>query len=134
MSTPYRRRRPHLVRNLWVYRKLVLLAMALGLVLWFIWINNAAVIVHFPFGLGAIESTSGVVILLSVLAGVVLSALAVAVFVTARQLRRPPGGPDEPVATGGPGKSGGLLDDDLPPPGYAARAEEGFPGTGWSAR
>jgi uncharacterized integral membrane protein len=131
MASPYRRRRPLLVRNMWVYRKLVLLAMALGLTLWFILINNTAVTVYFPFGLGSIESTSGVVILMSLLAGVLLSALAVAVFVTIRQVRRPPPGPDEPVA---PTKPVGVRDDDLPPPGYAARAEEGFPGTGWSAR
>ena len=37
MASPYKRRRPSLVRNFWVYRRVVGLAMALGLMLWFIW-------------------------------------------------------------------------------------------------
>ncbi len=131
MASPYRRRRPLLVRNLWVYRRLVLLAMVLGMILWFIWINHTPVTVYFPFGLGAIESTSGVVILLSMLTGVILSALSVAVFVAIRQIKRPAAPPEEPSP---PGKSTGVLDDDLPPPGYAARTDEGFSGTGWTAR
>lgn len=131
MASPYRRRRPLLVRNLWVYRRLVLLAMILGLILWFIWINHTPVTVYFPFGLGAIESTSGVVILLSMLVGVILSALSVAVFVAVRQIKKPTPPPEEPSR---PEKPPGVLDDDLPPPGYAARTDEGFPGAGWTTR
>ena len=52
MASPYKRRRPSLVRNFWVYRKLIALAMVLGLMLWFIWANNAPVTVSFPFRLG----------------------------------------------------------------------------------
>src|SRR5580704_1415021 len=69
MTTGYKRRRPSLVRNFWVYRRLVGLAMVLGLMLWFIWANNAKVTVFFPFGLGTYESRLGLIILLSALVG-----------------------------------------------------------------
>ena len=54
-SSPYKRRRPSIVRNFWVYRRLVGLAVVLGLMLWFIWANNAPVTVAFPFGLGTLH-------------------------------------------------------------------------------
>src|SRR5579871_941850 len=76
MASPYKRRRPSIVRNFWVYRRLVGLAMVLGLMLWFIWANNAEVTVAFPFGLGTLKSTTGLVILLSALVGSIVTALA----------------------------------------------------------
>src|SRR5262252_1732122 len=69
MASPYKRRRPSIVRNFWVYRRVVGLAMVLGLMLWFIWANNAPVTVSFPFRLGTLTSTTGLVILLSALVG-----------------------------------------------------------------
>jgi uncharacterized integral membrane protein len=69
MASPYKRRRPSIVRNFWVYRRLVGLAMVLGLLLWFIWANNTPVTVSFPFRLGTWKSTIGLVILMSALAG-----------------------------------------------------------------
>jgi uncharacterized integral membrane protein len=75
MASPYKRRKPSLVRNFWIYRRLVGLALVLGLLLWFIWANDAKVVVSFPFGLGKLESKSGLVILLSALVGSVATAL-----------------------------------------------------------
>ena len=122
MASPYKRRRPSLLRNLWVYRKLVALAMVLGLMLWFIWANNAPVTVEFPFGLGKLASTVGLVILLSAVVGAVVTALTMTVIVTLR--RRHSWRPEESEA--------GHLPEDRPPPDYAAKTEEGFKETDWS--
>ena len=75
MSSPYKRRRPSLIRNFWVYRWMVAAAVVLGLLLGFVFINSAPVTVYFPFGLGQISSTAGVVVLLGALAGSVLTVL-----------------------------------------------------------
>ena len=69
MTSPYKRRRPSILRNFWVYRRLVLVAMVLGLLLWFIWANNEQVTVAFPFRLGKVTSSVGVIILTSALVG-----------------------------------------------------------------
>lgn len=122
MASPYRRRRPSLVRNLWVYRKLIVLAMVLGLMLWFIWANNASARVEFPFGLGAWSSTVGVVSLLSALVGAAVTALAMAVAVTFRRLQGTRDQADEPVTLG----------DDRPPPDYAAKTPDGLSDPKWS--
>src|SRR5690242_7301021 len=74
------KRRPSLIRNFWVYRRLIGLAMILGLLLWFIWVNDDKVKVAFPFGLGVFESTSGLVILLSALVGSAVTALAMTLY------------------------------------------------------
>ena len=87
MASPYKRRRPSIVRNFWVYRRLVGLAMVLGLMLWFIWANDAAVTVAFPFGLGTLESTTGLVILLSALVGSVMTALTMTLVLAWRRVR-----------------------------------------------
>jgi len=124
MAFTYKRRRTSIVRNFWVYRRLVLVAMVLGLMLWFIWANNAAATVAFPFGLGKFESTIGLVILLSSLVGSVAGAL-VLTLVLALRRRNPSGtrgGPNEPSN----------LPDDRPPPDYASKTTEGFPESRWS--
>lgn len=125
MTSPYKRRRPQLLRNLWVYRRLVALAMVLGLLLWFIVINNTPVTIHFPFRLGEISSTSGIILLLGALAGSLATALAMTVVWTlhrARRLRQPGAPP--------------MADEihDRPPPDYAAKTPEGFSDSPWSAR
>jgi len=122
MASPYKRRRPSLVRNLWIYRKLIVLAMVLGLMLWFIWANNAAVTVEFPFGLGSWSSTVGLVSLLSALAGAVVTALAMAVAVTFRRIQH---SRDE-------GDDSANLVEERPPADYAAKTPEGFTGSKWS--
>jgi uncharacterized integral membrane protein len=128
MSYPYKRRRPHLIRNLWVYRRLVALAAAFGLMLWFILINNTAVTVYFPFGLGEISSTSGLIILLGALAGSVVTALALALVLAIRRVRT--------GREGEPSRAPDLADeiDDRPPPDYAAKTGEGFSDARWSGR
>ena len=122
MASRYKRRRPSLVRNLWIYRKLIALAMVLGLMLWFIWANNAPARVEFPFGLGGISSTVGIVSLLSALAGAGVTALAMAVAVTFRRIRHTR--EDDAAAP--------ALAEDRPPADYAAKTPEGFSDPKWS--
>ena len=69
MAYEYKRRRPSIIRNFWVYRRLIGTAVLLGLMLWFISANHDPVTVAFPFGLGKLTSTTGIVILLSALVG-----------------------------------------------------------------
>ena len=60
MASPYKRRRKRsLIRNLWVYRRLVALAVVVGLLLWFVLTNNERVTIAFPFRLGSFQSTTG---------------------------------------------------------------------------
>ena len=122
--SPYKGRRPSIVRNFWIYRRLVALACALGLMLWFIWANDAAVTVAFPFGLGVWKSTTGLVILLSALFGSVVTALAMTLFLTLRHVRGMSAKPDDEAAA--------PLADDRPPADYAARTTEGFSESDWS--
>ena len=122
MTSPYKRRRPSIVRNFWVYRRLIGLAVVLGLMLWFIWANNAAVTVAFPFGLGKLSSSLGLVILLSALVGAIVTALAMTFFFTLRRSRRGGGGGDEPNE----------LPEDRPPDDYAAKTPEGFSEPRWN--
>ena len=124
MAFTYKRRRPSIVRNFWIYRRLVALAMVLGLMLWFIWANNAPATVAFPFGLGKFESTIGLVILLSSLVGSVATAL-VLTLIYAIRLRQPSGPRGGP---GGPAE----LPEDRPPSDYAAKTTDGFPDPDWS--
>ncbi len=123
MAFTYKRRRASLLRNFWVYRRLVGLAMILGLLLWFIWANGERVTVAFPFGLGQFTSTTGLIILLSALVGSIVTALAMTI-VFALRLRKGVRADDEDAST--------PLSDDRPPSDYAAKAGEGFPDTNWS--
>jgi len=124
MPYQYRRRRPSLIRNFWVYRRLIGTAVLLGLMLWFIWANNAPVTVSFPFRLGQYESTLGVVILLSSLLGSAVTFLIMTVVGTMRKLRNQQNPPDLPQAN--------ELVEDRPPPDYAAKTSEGFSNAKWS--
>src|ERR1700751_5475865 len=117
--SPYRGRRPSLVRNFWIYRRLVALAFALGLMLWFIWANDTTVTVAFPFGLGAWTSTTGLVILLSALFGSGMTALAIALVYTWRRVRGGTAKTDEEASN--------PIEVDRPPADYAAKTPEGFP-------
>jgi uncharacterized integral membrane protein len=125
MNSPYKRRRPSLLRNFWVYRRLVLLAMVLGLILWFTWANNSPVTVAFPFGLGSFSSTSGRVILLSALVGSLTTAMAMTIF-GVWKLRHVVGRP--PVET----EHRTDLPEELPPADYASKTAEGFRGSRWT--
>jgi uncharacterized integral membrane protein len=123
----YRRRRPSLLRNLWVYRRLVGAAMVLGLLLWFVVINSAQVTVYFPFRLGQVTSSVGVILLLGALAGSLATGLILTLVLALRRLKAQPAERDA-------GDDGANLPDDRPPADYAAKAKEGFPDAGWSAR
>lgn len=124
MAYQYKRRRPSIIRNFWVYRRLIGTAVLLGLMLWFIWANDAKVTVAFPFGLGSLTSTTGIVILLSALFGSVVTILATTVFFALRRLRSTPSPQDPPHPSEPP--------PDIPPPDYAAKTTEGFPNAHWS--
>ena len=134
-SPYYKRRRRSLVRNLWVYRRLVALAVVLGLILWFVLTNNERVSIAFPFGLGNFQSTTGLVILLSALVGSLATGLGLTIFWAIRTRGRlvPD---DELINTTGPAgkpRGGSLADDDLPPPDYAAKTGDGLNrGEPWS--
>jgi uncharacterized integral membrane protein len=125
MAYQYKRRRPSILRNFWVYRRLIGSAVLLGLILWFVWANDTAVTVAFPFRLGQLSSTVGVVILMSVLVGSLLTFLIMTVVMTMRKMRRPPE-QLEPQSTN-------AVVEDRPPPDYAAKTTEGFSGTTWSS-
>jgi uncharacterized integral membrane protein len=124
MPYQYKRRRPSIIRNFWVYRRLIGTAVLLGLMLWFIWANGDAVTVAFPFGLGKLSSTTGIVILMSALVGSLLTILATTVVFALRRLRSAPT-PQEP-------HNPSDLAGDRPPPDYAAKTSEGFPNAHWS--
>ena len=88
MAYEYKRRRPSIIRNFWVYRRLIGTAVLLGLMLWFIWANDEQVTVAFPFGLGKLTSTTGVVILLSALVGSLATILVTTLIFAIRRIRR----------------------------------------------
>lgn len=116
MAYQYKRRRPSMLKSFWIYRRLVGLAVVLGLMLWFIWANNAPVTVRFPFRMGTLESTTGQVILLSALVGAVMTALAMTFIMTWKRLQSPDvRQADEEVNE---------LPDDRPPADYAAKVAE----------
>ncbi len=126
MASPYKRRKRSLVRNLWVYRRIVALAVVLGLMLWFVLENNERVTIAFPFGLGDFQSTTGLVILLSSMVGSLATALSLTLIWAIRRARLDRD--DEPDR---PSKS--PIDDDLPPPDYAAKTGDGLSREGpWS--
>jgi uncharacterized integral membrane protein len=120
----YKRRRPSLVRNLWVYRRLVAAALVLGLLLWFVVINSAPVTVYFPFKLGEISSTAGIIVLLGAAAGSIITALVMTIVLAVRRYKSGAGdaGGFDPEAT---------LPEERPPTDYAAKTGEGF-GATWS--
>jgi uncharacterized integral membrane protein len=123
MAYQYKRRRPSIIRNFWVYRRLIGTAVLLGLMLWFIWANDAEVTVAFPFRLGTYQSTVGVIILLSALFGSLLTILGMTVFFALRKMRGGPG-------PAGPAETAEHVDD-RPPPDYASKTKDGFPDSGW---
>ena len=124
MTSPYKRRRPSLVLNFWIYRRLIALAVVLGLLLWFVVINNAQVTIFFPFGLGQISSTAGIVVLLGAAAGSLATALIGTIVLALRRYRSGISGVDGDFA-------GPTLPDDRPPTDYAAKTGDGFPDKDW---
>lgn len=123
MAYQYKRRRPSIIRNFWVYRRLIGTAMLMGLMLWFIWANNEQVKVSFPFRIGTYDSSVGVVILLSALCGSLLTVLAMTVYFALRKIRSGQS-PNDAVEMRD-------LDDDRPPSDYAAKTEDGIRNSQW---
>jgi uncharacterized integral membrane protein len=124
MPYEYKRRKPSIIRNFWVYRRLIGTAVLLGLMLWFIWANDAQVTVAFPFGLGKLTSTTGIVILLSALVGSVATILVTTLIFAIRRIRNTQN-PHDPPSPAEPAS-------DQPPADYAAKTTDGFPNAHWS--
>ncbi|HKI18007.1 MAG TPA: DUF1049 domain-containing protein [Isosphaeraceae bacterium] len=124
MAYQYKRRKLAIIRNFWVYRRLIGTAVLLGLILWFIWANSAPAIVKFPFGLGAYTSTVGVVILLTALVSSIATILVVTLILALKRIRGAHSAPEPPHRAEQPG--------DHPPPDYAAKTTEGFSNAQWS--
>ena len=126
MASPYKRRRSAgIIRNLWVYRRLVLATILAGLTLWFIVMNNTAVAVRFPFGFGPLATTSGMAILLGATAGSVVTVLVVTIVMTIRRFRHGPSRSENADPT--------AIPEDRPPTDYASKAKDGFPDSRWSS-
>lgn len=126
MAYQYKRRKPSILRNFWVYRRLVGAAVLLGLMLWFIWANNAPVTVAFPFGLGAVSSSLGIVVLLSATVGSIVTILMMTVIYAIRKIRIS-------QAEGLDGASTSPeLGEDRPPSDYASKTTEGFSNAPWT--
>ena len=123
-----RRSLAELARNFWVYRRLVAAAVVLGVLLWFILINNQPVTVYFPFGLGAPSSSIGAVILVSAAAGGLATALILTIVRAYRRYRGP-----RPGDLAADPRAPDLLDD-RPPSDYAAKTPEGFSDAPWKMR
>ena len=98
---------PQMIRNLWIYRRVLLLAVLLGIVLYFVFTNNKPLEVSFPF-IGEISSTSGIVML----ASAALGAAACWLVLTFRRALRDAHRERRPVE-----------DPAKPPPGKAPTAE-----------
>jgi uncharacterized integral membrane protein len=124
MAYQYKRRRLAIVRNFWVYRRLIGTAVLLGLMLWFIWANSAPVIVKFPFGLGEYNSTVGVVMLLTALVSSVATVLVITLVLALKRIRGPHAAQEQPHRTEPAG--------DRPPADYAAKTTDGFSNARWS--
>jgi uncharacterized integral membrane protein len=119
-GSPYKRRRPSLIRNFWVYRRLIALAFVMGVLLWFMLINNTEVTVSFPFNIATVQSTVGTIILISALVGSIVTALSMTLLRAWRSYRDGSARSTDdqtPVAESL---------DDRPPPDYAAKTTEGF--------
>jgi hypothetical protein len=106
-------------------RKLVAAAVVLGVLLWFILINSQQVTLYFPFGFGQARSSIGVVVLLSALAGALITGLLSAFFWAWRRYRPGSRPPEEPPAE--------PLAEDRPPSDLA-RTSDGIRSARWSAR
>src|SRR5262249_7040923 len=124
MPYEYKRRRPSIIRNFWVYRRLIGTAVLLGLMLWFISVNHEQVTVEFPFGVGKLTSTTGIVILLSALVGSVATILVTTVILAIRRIRRAQI-PQDPSRTTEEAT-------DRPQPDYAAKTTDGFSNAPWA--
>ncbi|MFI5460187.1 MAG: DUF1049 domain-containing protein [Isosphaerales bacterium] len=130
MPYEYKRRKPSIIRNFWVYRRLIGTAILLGMMLWFIWANSEVVTVAFPFGLGKLKSTLGVVMLLTALVSSVATILVTTIIIAVKRVRRAQTSHDQPTSQDQPKPTN--LPADRPPPDYAAKTMEGFSNADWS--
>ncbi len=89
MAGPYKRRKSSsFIRNVWVYRWLIVSAFVLGTLLWFMVVNGQQVPVYLPFGLGHPTASIGLIILGSSTAGAVLGGLLTFLVMTLRRYPR----------------------------------------------
>jgi uncharacterized integral membrane protein len=86
-----------MMRNLWTYRRLLALALMLGVALFFVGTNREAVKVTFPF-LGKIDSTSGIVMLASAALGAAACWLVMTFRQALREARGQRAEPERPLS------------------------------------
>jgi uncharacterized integral membrane protein len=122
------RRTPRVLRNLWISRRLVAASVVLGILLWFIVINNQPATVFFPFGLGSSTASIGVVVLVSAIAGSIVTGLVMTIVWALRRYRVMPGRSSELLPHEAP-ESG-----DRPQAEPATRTEQGNSDAPWTAR
>ena len=77
---------PRMIRNLWIYRRVIALAVLVGIGLWFVASHRDDVRVQFPF-VGEIHSWSGVVMLVSAALGAAITWLVMTFRFTLREAR-----------------------------------------------
>jgi uncharacterized integral membrane protein len=87
---------PRMIRNLWIYRRLLVIAVLLGVALFFMASNRQSVTVSFPF-IGDITSSSGIVMLVSAGLGAVVCWLGMTLRHALREARRQQ--PESPAET-----------------------------------
>jgi uncharacterized integral membrane protein len=116
------------LRNLWVARRLVAAAVVLGVLLWFIVINSQSATVYFPFGLGSPTASIGIIVLVSAVAGSIVTGLIMTILWAWKRYRVPSARPNG-VESASPSEV-----DEGTSDGCAAGAEEGFSDARWSAR
>jgi uncharacterized integral membrane protein len=89
-----------MLRNLWIYRRLLALTLVLGVALSFVFTNREAVKVTFPF-LGEIDSTSGIVMLASAALGAAACWLVMTIRHAFREAREQTAEPERPASMTG---------------------------------
>lgn len=105
---------PQMVRNLWIYRRLIALAVIAGLTLGFVWSNRQPIEVRFPL-LGEIHSTTGVVMLVSGGLAAVATWLSITLQRTMHAVRQESVRSTEPAAPNKPAGSDPPTGADLTP-------------------
>jgi uncharacterized integral membrane protein len=126
------RKAPKFLRNLWVSRRLVLASVVLGVLLWFIVINNQPATVYFPFALGQSTASIGVIVLLSAIVGSFITGLVMTIIWAWKRYRLAAKAADATAASADPPAI--AQGPDFPPAVNAIGTSDSFSGARWSAR
>lgn len=113
------------LQTVWLSRRLVVAALLVGTLLWFIVTNNQPITVYMPFGLGQLASSVGIIVLTSAMVGAAASALILTLVWALRRYQNNPKTLHEVTQN---------ITTERPPDNYAAHTREGFSDASWSAR